>query len=35
MRAAAVGAGRERLARLADWLERECARTGVGLQLAV
>ena len=33
LRAAAVGAGRERLARLADWLERECARTGVGLQL--
>src|SRR5664279_5339384 len=33
LRAAAVGAGRERLARLADWLERECTRTGVGLQL--
>jgi 2,4-dienoyl-CoA reductase (NADPH2) len=29
LRAAAVGAGRERLARLTDWLEAECRRLGV------
>jgi len=33
LRAAAVGPGRERLARLADWLESECARLGVTVEL--
>lgn len=34
LRTAAVGPGRERLARLTDWLEAECRRLGVRLQLA-
>jgi 2,4-dienoyl-CoA reductase (NADPH2) len=33
VRAAAAGAGRERLAGLADWLAGECARLGVELEL--
>lgn len=33
LRAAAVGPGRERLARLTDWLESECARLGVTVEL--
>jgi 2,4-dienoyl-CoA reductase (NADPH2) len=33
LRAAAVGPGRERLADLADWLEDECARLGVTVEL--
>jgi len=32
IRVAAAGSGRERLAALADWLEAECGRLGVGLQ---
>ncbi len=32
LRAAAVGPARERMARLADWLEAECRRLGVTLQ---
>jgi 2,4-dienoyl-CoA reductase (NADPH2) len=34
VRAAAAGAGRERLAQLADWLASECARLGVELELS-
>ena len=34
VRAAAAGAGRDRLARLADWLASECARLGVELDLS-
>jgi hypothetical protein len=34
VRAAAMGPGRERLARLVDWLERECARLGVRFDIA-
>jgi len=33
VRAAAAGAGRERLARITDWLASECARLGVELDL--
>jgi mycofactocin system FadH/OYE family oxidoreductase 1 len=33
VRAAAAGAGRERLAQIADWLASECARLGVQLDL--
>ena len=33
LRAAAVGPGRERLAGLTDWLESECARLGVSIEL--
>ena len=33
VRAAAAGAGRERLAQIADWLASECARLGVELDL--
>ncbi len=33
VRAAAAGAGRERLARIADWLASECARLGVEFDL--
>lgn len=35
LRVAAVGAGRERLAVFADWLEGECRRLGVGIELNV
>ncbi|ADP82666.1 mycofactocin system FadH/OYE family oxidoreductase 1 [Pseudofrankia inefficax] len=33
LRTSAVGPGRERLARLVDWLEAECARLGVTVEL--